>query len=239
MLPLLIPAVIAIGVGLVVDKKVNDKIDDSIFRGSLEAEYKIRKKINRTIHRGIIEIVFNIFILLLTYFLINLSFLRNFQMGILSSVIYIPMFRTLLLMNQHWKSICSFIFKFKLKLPAFLFHKVYSEVYPEAYKKVLKEINQLGFFESIFFSAFGNKNITSISKDITTKGIQLAWKNIFYNSVILIVIIALYSLVFRIILFPYVLDTHLGISMYDILLYPIIAGWEWVNAFYILVIEIF
>lgn len=215
----MLPAIImALGTSYVIDRFVNTTVSENIWNGSYTAENRIRKKVNRTIKIGIRDVIIYIIILLsAAYSLDNFDFSKDAKLSILSFLISILSFKTLLDILKNIPDIFSYIFKHKLNIKNFLF----SKVYPEVYEEVRKEINDLNIFSWIFFKIFGSKSEQKISLEIANRSVRLAWKNVVYKICFYLIILLSYLLVFRIYLFPSILLEQTGISLYEILLYPI------------------
>lgn len=111
-------------------------------------------------------------------------------------------------------------FRHKLSMKEYIYFLVYEEIYRSVYKEVNKKIDRLGTIDAICFKLFGS-SAEDISKEISQKTTGLVIKLCFTKFIKLILLIILINIIFRMIIYPYIIEHYAQYSLWEILLFPL------------------
>jgi len=193
--------------------KVNDKISEGTTRAVYEVEkkaLKFQKDIYTTIIINIVALFFAIYVL--GIFIDNQNVITYVVSSIyLSSVVY-----TFYTVIKSWRDIYNFIIIHKCILQKY----IYVEIFNEARSEAKNEVNNLNPVYKSFNHLFG-KNPSKIAKEITDISSKIASKNIFWILINLIIVLAIYIVVFRFMVAPTMIEDCTHLSVLQSAVYPI------------------
>jgi len=212
-----------------VRKYISDKISDAVYNGIEKGIKTAKTEALNSIYKGLYSafsnISINIILLLVAIYLVPLIAEKDISIFIIANVYLASIIHGIYNTYTKIPILYKIGFEYKLDFKLYLKNEIYSKAYSEAYYIANREIKDTFILFKPFVSIFGdspNEIAHRVAHSISIKASEIIFHEVLKKASIIITFLAVYYVLFRYVVAPFLMHDIIGMGIFDTLTYPFI-----------------